>query len=252
MYFQLDRCGRSKHRRVTSDRGVNVTSHNSSFNDPKMASVYRGESRFVGVVITHFREGGEGRTVSDLQILHNGEENFADVVISVLRQAVNNGLQVGENRVMGFELKGFPGCHVRHSTFPADNFAIYDNRCHWFSSASDTTDYRAAERFCNTHGGRLVTVKDSAKQQWLEKYIANNLDRRNFWIGLQDRHNEKVFMWSDGTAFTNGDYSNWLNPPRRHKLRDCVVISRVRQKWVLVNCKKNRNSFICEMVNPIN
>ncbi|XP_066293398.1 sushi domain-containing protein 2-like [Branchiostoma lanceolatum] len=143
-----------------------------------------------------------------------------------------------------------PTCHVRFSTFPAGgNFAMYDNRCHWFSRAIDKTDYTSAERFCETRGMRLVTVKDSAKQEWIEDYIINNLARRNFWIGLKDRHTETSFMWSDGTAFNNGDYSNWHrvdNPPKHHKLRDCVIIHRVRKEWAVVNCNKKRNRFICE------
>ncbi|XP_019630499.1 PREDICTED: sushi domain-containing protein 2-like [Branchiostoma belcheri] len=140
-------------------------------------------------------------------------------------------------------------------TFPGNdvNFAIYDNRCHWFSRGSEVFDYMTAEQFCTTRGGRLVTVKDSAKQQWIENYIINNLPRRNFWIGLKDRHIEKSFMWSDGTSFSNGDYSNWHrvdNPPKHHKLRDCVIIHRVRKQWAVVNCNKKRNRFICEMANP--
>ncbi|XP_078604865.1 sushi domain-containing protein 2-like [Branchiostoma floridae x Branchiostoma japonicum] len=148
----------------------------------------------------------------------------------------------------------FPGCHIRYSAFPDDNFAIYDNRCHWFSRGIYTTDYEGAEQFCETRGGRLVTVKDSAKQEWIENYIINNLKRRNFWIGLKDYHTETSFMWSDGTAFNYGDYSNWHrvdNPPKHHKLRDCVIIHRVRKEWAVVNCIKKRNRFICEMANPI-
>ncbi|CAH1272490.1 SUSD2 [Branchiostoma lanceolatum] len=146
------------------------------------------------------------------------------------------------------------GCYVLHPTFPVDNFAIYDNRCHWFSRAIDRTDYATAEQFCESGGGRLVTVKDSAKQEWLEDYINNNLPRRNYWIGLKDRHNEASFMWSDDTAFNNGDYSNWHqrdNPPKHHKKRDCVIIHRARKEWAVVNCNKKRNRFICEMVNTV-
>ncbi|XP_035685252.1 sushi domain-containing protein 2-like [Branchiostoma floridae] len=143
------------------------------------------------------------------------------------------------------------GCYGLHPTFPVDNFAIYDNRCHWFSRTIDKSNYTGAEQFCDTRGGKLVTVKDSAKQEWLEDYITNNLARRNYWIGLKDRHTEKSFMWSDGTAFNDGDYNNWHKRPKHHKLRDCVIIHRVDKEWAVVNCNKKRNPFICEMVNTI-
>ncbi|XP_019614681.1 PREDICTED: sushi domain-containing protein 2-like [Branchiostoma belcheri] len=138
------------------------------------------------------------------------------------------------------------GCSVLHPDFPIDTFAIYDNRCHWFSRDIDKTDYATAEQFCESRGGRLVTIKNSAKQQWIENYIT-----RNVWIGLKDRHTEKSFMWSDGTALSDGDYTNWHKRPKHHKRRDCVIIHRVRKEWAVVNCKKKRNRFICEMENAI-
>ncbi|XP_066278660.1 uncharacterized protein [Branchiostoma lanceolatum] len=79
-----------KHRKLSSDIAT------------AMASVFRNESRFVGVVVTRIRKGS---TIADLQLLHNGGENFDDVATSMLRQASRNGLQVGGARVLGLEQK---------------------------------------------------------------------------------------------------------------------------------------------------
>ncbi|XP_019639951.1 PREDICTED: uncharacterized protein LOC109481803 [Branchiostoma belcheri] len=68
-----------------------------------MSSVFRNESRFVGVIVTRFREGS---TIADFQLLHNGGENFDDVAASMLRQATRNGLQVGGAKVTQLEQKG--------------------------------------------------------------------------------------------------------------------------------------------------
>ncbi|XP_035665050.1 C-type mannose receptor 2-like [Branchiostoma floridae] len=139
-----------------------------------------------------------------------------------------------------------PGCHLQNPIFPTDTFAVYNGHCHWYSMTR--TSFTDAETFCNSRKARLVMIKDSAKQQWLENLYTNTLPRRNFWIGLDDR-DEKNFKWSDGTDFdVANDYSNWnkRSPPKRHKKRDCVLIHRVRKKWVLVNCKK-RSRFICEI-----
>ncbi|XP_078670864.1 uncharacterized protein LOC144910994 [Branchiostoma floridae x Branchiostoma belcheri] len=67
-----------------------------------MSSVFRNDSRFVGVIVTQFREGS---TVADFQLLHNGGENFDDVAASMLRQATRNGLQVGGAKVTQLEQK---------------------------------------------------------------------------------------------------------------------------------------------------
>ncbi|XP_078686455.1 protein mesh-like isoform X6 [Branchiostoma floridae x Branchiostoma belcheri] len=194
---------------------------------------------------------GDGITCSDINECVEGTHNCHSDAICINNQgsfscACNTGYSGDGVVCTAIDCRlTFPGNDV--------NFAVYDNRCHWFSRGSEVFDYRTAEQFCTTRGGRLVTVKDSAKQQWIENYIINNLPRRNFWIGLKDRHIEKSFMWSDGTAFSNGDYSNWHrvdNPPKHHKLRDCVIIHRVRKEWAVVNCNKKRNRFICEMANP--
>ncbi|KAI8518538.1 hypothetical protein Bbelb_045550 [Branchiostoma belcheri] len=116
------------------------------------------------------------------------------------------------------------GCKLKHPNFPVDQFAIYDNRCYWFSRYSDKAKYTSAASFCSSRGGRLPTVKSATKQSQLEGGIAKFGRNRNFWIGLDDRRREKVFKWSDGT--TLGSYTNWRKVPSRHKyaprLNDCV------------------------------
>ncbi|XP_078685979.1 uncharacterized protein LOC144918808 [Branchiostoma floridae x Branchiostoma belcheri] len=138
------------------------------------------------------------------------------------------------------------GCKLKHPNFPVDQFAIYDNRCYWFSRYSDKAKYASAASFCSSRGGRLPTVKSATKQSQLEGGIAKFGRNRNFWIGLDDRRREKVFKWSDGT--TLGSYTNWRKVPSRHKYRDCVVISKVSSRaWNLINCKQIGQPFICQM-----
>ncbi|XP_019618968.1 PREDICTED: sushi, von Willebrand factor type A, EGF and pentraxin domain-containing protein 1-like [Branchiostoma belcheri] len=138
------------------------------------------------------------------------------------------------------------GCKLKHPNFPVDQFAIYDNRCYWFSRYSDKAKYTSAASFCSSRGGRLPTVKSATKQSQLEGGIAKFGRNRNYWIGLDDRRREKVFKWSDGT--TLGSYTNWRKVPSRHKYRDCVVISKVSSRaWNLINCKQIGQPFICQM-----
>ncbi|XP_035683409.1 snaclec A6-like [Branchiostoma floridae] len=138
-------------------------------------------------------------------------------------------------------------CQLQNPTFQTDDFYVYNGICHWFSVNMAWSNYTGARTFCSRRGARLVTIKDSAKQRWLESlFTTNSLPRRNFWIGLDDL-DEKNFKWSDGSAFdVANDYNNWYKPLKHHKLRDCALLHRVGKKWVLVSCRR-RFRYICEI-----
>ncbi|XP_035672664.1 proprotein convertase subtilisin/kexin type 6-like [Branchiostoma floridae] len=140
------------------------------------------------------------------------------------------------------------GCHIQYPNFPADNFAIYDNRCHWLSTDTKGIRYPAAKEFCESRAGRLITVKTSAKQNWLTDFINKNGDSKVqlYWIGLDDRQRENHFMWSDGTTF-NGNQQ----PRNNRNRRDCVHVNVDGSfDWAVVPCKRFRN-FVCEMVTEV-
>ena len=54
-------------------------------------------------------------------------------------------------------------------------------------------------------GGNLVTINDSAEQQWLEDTFGS---RERLWTGLTDRRQEGEFEWVSGEAVT---YTNWAS-----------------------------------------
>lgn len=54
-------------------------------------------------------------------------------------------------------------------------------------------------------GGHLVTINDSAEQEWVfETFSADS--QFGLWIGLNDRNQEGQFVWSSGQPVT---YTNW-------------------------------------------
>lgn len=56
-------------------------------------------------------------------------------------------------------------------------------------------------------GGHLVTINDSAEQEWVFSKFANIGQQRSLWIGLNDAAQEGTFVWSSGETT---DYENWI------------------------------------------
>ncbi|XP_066295428.1 sushi, von Willebrand factor type A, EGF and pentraxin domain-containing protein 1-like isoform X3 [Branchiostoma lanceolatum] len=146
------------------------------------------------------------------------------------------------------------GCNIKYHKFPVDQFGIHNGKCYWFSRKSDRRKYKSAETFCSSnHGGRLVIIKDKNKQSFLESKIKMfQIGSISKWIGLNDRGREKAFKWSDDSDFDASVYHNWRSiPTGRHKNRDCTAISKAKDsKWVLLNCNKIGQAFICELGTP--
>ena len=68
--------------------------------------------------------------------------------------------------------------------------------------------------------------------------------REYFWIGLNDRRKENVFVWSDGTPYNKSIYSNWYpNEPNDIGGEDCVEL--FLAQWNDNSCMKEK-SYICE------
>ncbi|NJL55065.1 hypothetical protein HC928_07640 [bacterium] len=69
------------------------------------------------------------------------------------------------------------------------------------SAASTWTE---AQQYGQSLGGYLVTVNDSAEQDWLLSTFGS---QRLYWIGYSDRDSEGNFVWASGQT---PDYTNWL------------------------------------------
>jgi len=66
----------------------------------------------------------------------------------------------------------------------------------------------------------------------------------HYWIGLNDRRNESLFVWSDGMPYNGSVYSNWYpGEPNDRAGEDCVELYGTR--WNDDSCKKEY-SYICE------
>ena len=96
---------------------------------------------------------------------------------------------------------------------------------------------------CLSYGGDLVSVANKSEMDFIyskSSQVRNEL----YWIGLNDRRNESLFVWSDGTPYNGSVYNNWHpNEPNDRAGEDCVELH--GRKWNDDSCKKEY-SYICE------
>ena len=100
-----------------------------------------------------------------------------------------------------------------------------------------------ARSYCLSYGGDLVSVSNKSEMDFINNKTSE-AGRENFWIGLNDRRTENVFVWSDGTPYNKSIYSNWYpNEPNNLGNEDCVDL--IPTQWNDNSCMKEK-SYICE------
>ncbi|XP_035670202.1 adhesion G protein-coupled receptor L3-like [Branchiostoma floridae] len=79
------------------------------------------------------------------------------------------------------------------------DYVPFNGNSYLFSNAS--TDYAGAEGLCLKHDGRLIRVMNIETHEFLLNHILTCINQSvSFWIGLEDRLNEAVFVYSDGST----------------------------------------------------
>ena len=100
-----------------------------------------------------------------------------------------------------------------------------------------------ARSYCLSYGGDLVSVSNISEMDFITSKTSK-ADIEYFWIGLNDRRKENVFVWSDGTPYNKSIYSNWYpNEPNNAGGEDCVEL--FKTQWNDNSCMKEK-SYICE------
>ena len=96
---------------------------------------------------------------------------------------------------------------------------------------------------CLGFGGDLVSIASQPEMSFVYNKSSKVLNQ-HYWIGLNDRHNESQFVWSDGTPYNSSVYSNWkLGEPNDQAGEDCVELHRTQ--WNDNGCNKEF-AYICE------
>ena len=98
-----------------------------------------------------------------------------------------------------------------------------------------------ARRECLGSGGDLVSIASQSEMSFVSN---KSLWNQHYWIGLNDRRNESLFVWSDGTPYNASVYSNWHpGEPNDRAGEDCVELFRAR--WNDNGCN-DEFGYICE------
>jgi len=129
----------------------------------------------------------------------------------------------------------------------------YGSNSYWFCTA--TKKWTNSRNWCEDRNYSIVTVSSSAEQIWLIDMIRGHgsIDNEPYWIGLNDRSDERYYSrsgwtWASGEAYTyeafrSGQPDNWGG-------EDCVEINRwdwasAEDNWNDLDCD-DRIGFICE------
>lgn len=101
-----------------------------------------------------------------------------------------------------------------------------------------------ARRECLNYSGDLVSVSNKSEMDFIRNQMIQHVKFEFYWIGLNDRQNESVFVWSDGTPFNGSVYNNWYQgEPNDRTGEDCAELH--GSAWNDNGCEKEFG-YICE------
>ncbi|HJL14377.1 MAG TPA: C-type lectin domain-containing protein [Sandaracinaceae bacterium LLY-WYZ-13_1] len=117
----------------------------------------------------------------------------------------------------------------------------------------DAVSHAQAVTACESTGLSLVRIESEEEQAWVWDQAGEALERgaKDLWIGLDDREEEGVFRWNDGSEPT---YVNWAEDQPDHggtgedaRDEDCVEMgSYIEGRWNDLSCETDYLGFVCE------
>ncbi|XP_028411847.1 uncharacterized protein LOC114534584 [Dendronephthya gigantea] len=130
--------------------------------------------------------------------------------------------------------------HVVLKEICEPGWVYYQGFCYKKESTCET--WTNASAMCLNYGSNLVGI-ESAEEDVFVQHLQYG---QPSWIGLNDRANEGVYLWTDGGAVS---YTNWAPevPAAFNEAKDCVESSGRKSKyyWQPSSCTNCRN-FTCK------
>ncbi|XP_039999198.1 collectin-12 [Xiphias gladius] len=134
-----------------------------------------------------------------------------------------------------------PGCPPK--------FRKFGDSCYYFSSGSQRLNFDEANQFCTNVSSHMLIINDNEEQQFVRNSIAG---KGYFWLGLNDREEENVWKWVDGTIpvfkkWKPGQPDNWTHGHEDGE--DCAGLIH-NANWNDFYCT-DRIGFICERASDL-
>ena len=126
------------------------------------------------------------------------------------------------------------------------NWSLFKGSCYKVHTSPNTWD--VAVQRCLDLNSKLVDITNSGENVFVTDLVAaSGFDRA--WIGLSDREQENLFVWTDGS---NSAFTNWnAFEPNGATNENCVFLERNNSKWADVGCNDSYSS-ICEKTGWFN
>ena len=102
-----------------------------------------------------------------------------------------------------------------------------------------------AQSSCAIWGGDLTSITTKRENNYLNTIIPDAVS--SYWIGLNDRSEEDVLTWIDGTSYT---LPGFVTVHSNIEANDCVHANN-DSNWYPVSCTSTQSSFICKTTSVI-
>ncbi|XP_066287026.1 uncharacterized protein [Branchiostoma lanceolatum] len=132
------------------------------------------------------------------------------------------------------------GYTCNYAICPA-GFECWRGSCFYYGPKIKT--YEEAESDCEARGSSLVVIPDRETHKYILAKAKEFGFKKDLWIGLTDRAQEGVFVWSNGESLA----SFRLSKGRNYVRKDCVAMFRWRNtyRWRVRHCHK-RSRYFCQ------
>ena len=130
-----------------------------------------------------------------------------------------------------------PECH-------GCTFVLGTSRDYWFAICTDPRNWDSARERCGVFGGDLAKIENAADQGTLLALVSED-----HWIGMDDRDDEGMWFWVDGTEARDGEtvigYDGWNpNQPGGGIVENCAELDPGQDGWADAGCAQLQR-YVC-------